>query len=193
VNEPAQPAPRRIARATRYGLAAVLSLLFVPILGYVVPQAAAGGTSVTLIVMALSVPLVFIVLMVMNTGFRPRVQGQYLEVTTVLGRQSLDLTTVEGAKWERGRSGFVMLRVRDDVTDVVINLPFPPAVRDAVRQALLEAGQRGHLLPLRVTRLFNLPPMPGAPRTGFSIVPFVFAALVGVLCVGFAVAFILST
>lgn len=123
----------------------------------------------------LVVAVLFATLAIMNVGFQPRVRGRYLEVGTVLGRQSLDLAAIRRAGWQTGRSGTHMLILSDPVTTLTLSLQFgDPAVTTALRQALLEAGQRGHVLPWRVTNHFGLPRMPGAPRAGHFYLPVFF-------------------
>lgn len=141
---------------------------------------------------ALSIVLLFTVMVATNPGFRPRIQGRYLEATTVLGRQSLDLAALTGARWERTRSGGVMLVLRDPVTDVMISLPAGGAVHGAIREAVVAAYQRGVVLPRKVTGHFGLPSMPGAPRTGASIAPWVVGVVIGLVFAGVSFGYLSS-
>ncbi|WP_350276886.1 hypothetical protein [Kribbella sp. HUAS MG21] len=129
-------------------------------------------------------------LLVMNLGVRPRVRGQYLEVSTMIGRQALDLDNLIGARWQRSRGGSVSLRLSDDLTDVVLVVPLPPEVFPAVKEALSSAAARGVVLPQRVTTLFNLPAIPGAPRSGSSYLPLIVAFLAGSAVLGAVVGLI---
>lgn len=126
---------------------------------------------------ALVVAVIFATLVIMNLGFRPRVRGRYLEAGTVLGRQSLDLAAIRRAGWQTGRSGTHMLLLVDSVSSLTLPLPLDPAVTAALRQALREAGQRGRVLPWRVTNHFGLPRMPGAPRAGHFYLPVFFGVM----------------
>lgn len=177
--------PRRISRTVRFGLAAILSLLLAAPLLVVLRHSADGGVAPLLAIFAVSAGLVVVALMVGNPGFRPRIQGQYLDVITVLGRQSLDLAAVTGVRAERTRSGTHMLRLRDQITEVVITLPAPPGVRQSIREGLVAAAERGVVLPRRVTASFGIPEMPGAPRNkSYSKVPLILAFLAAATCLG---------
>ena len=178
------PQPPRISRTVRYGIATVVGLLVAVVLGLLFPSIDEGDAGPWLVLITMSVGIVVIALTLGNNGFRPRIQGQYLEVSTILGRQSLDLAALQGVRMERGRSGYYMLRLRDPVTDVVIPMSFPAPVHRALRDALDLAGHRGVVLPRRVTSHFGLPPMPGAPRNGFSILPMVVGFLAGASLIG---------
>jgi len=189
-----QPQPRRISRTIRYGVSAILTVLFLPILGFLGPWGVGGETGVMVAIGVFAVGITVVSLMVSNIGFRPRVQGQYLEVTTVLGRQSLDLTAVTGARWEPGYTGGAsgVVRLRDPITDVAITVPVPGPVREAIHDGLLAAGQRGVLLPRRVSGLFGLPQMPGAPRNGKSRLPLVLAFLAASAGLGLIIGLLLN-
>ncbi len=177
--------PRRISRTARFGLAAILALLMAALLWVGISFSTDGGAAPMLAIGAVSAGLIFGALLVGNVGFRPRVQGQYLDVITVIGRQSLDLAALTGVRWERARGGTTLLRLRDQITEVVITLPPPPAVRVAVREGLATAAQRGVVLPRRVSAIFGLPEMPGAPRDrSYSKVPLLLGFLAFSACLG---------
>ncbi|GAA1553999.1 hypothetical protein GCM10009804_08620 [Kribbella hippodromi] len=171
--------PRRISAPVRYAIAAG----FVAVACVLMIVMLRAEYTAVVVVMG-SVGLLWISLLLGNYGYRPRIQGQYLEVTTAVGRQSLDLAALSGASWERGRSGSVSVRLQDDLTAVRVSIPVPPQVHPHLKDALYAAATRGVLVPQRVTRLFNLPDIPGAPRTGASWVPVIVGVLAGALVVG---------
>jgi hypothetical protein len=180
--------PRRVSRTLRFGLAAVVILLLAVPLLLAVRYSSDGGAVPLLAIGAVSVGILFVALLVGNVGFRPRVLGQYLDVVTVIGRQSLDLAALTGVRWERAHGGTQLLRLRDQITEVLITLPPPLAVREAIREGLAGAAQRGVVLPRRVTTIFSLPEMPGAPRNkSYSYVPLVLALLAFSACLGLIV------
>ncbi|MDX3000385.1 hypothetical protein PWY87_01800 [Kribbella solani] len=171
--------PRRVSATVRYavtaGFVAVASVL-------AIVSIRAGITAAAIVIGSLG--LLWILLTLGNYGFSPRVRDRYLEVTTAIGRQSLDLAALSGARWERGRSGSVSVRLQDDRTAVIVSIPVPAQVYPHLKDALHAAATRGVLVPQRVTRLFNLPDIPGAPRTGASFVPVIVGVLAGALVVG---------
>ncbi|TCC26893.1 hypothetical protein [Kribbella speibonae] len=156
---------------------------------------ALSDTTETVGIAGIVIVLMVAPVMVSNIGFRPRIQGQYLEVSTLLGRQSLDLAALTSARWEPGRSGGAsgVVRLRDSITDVAIAVPAAQSVRAAIREGLRAAGERGVLLPRRVTGVFGLPPMPGAPRNGFNTMILVLGFLAGLFFVGLAAGFLATT
>ncbi|MEI8411129.1 MULTISPECIES: hypothetical protein [unclassified Kribbella] len=171
--------PRPISRAIRYGVSGILALLSVPLLYLGVHGYGGWGT-----VVALGLVQVVISLTISNIGVRPRVQGRYLDVITLLGRQSLDLNSLTGASYHRSRST-VSVRLRDPITDVTIVVPAGASVHEAIREGLRAAGQRGVVVPKRVAVLFGLQAMPGAPM--------VFAFLTGAALVGLVAGFLVRT
>ncbi|MFC0625156.1 hypothetical protein [Kribbella deserti] len=164
-----EPAPRRLAWGPRVAIGlAPMTVLTALITGV------ARGSSVlaeVCLLAGLVAALLFGTLAIMCVGFRPRVRGRYLEAGTVLGRQSLDLTAIRRAGIQTGRAGSRVLLLSDPVTTLALPLPVDRPVTAALRQALLEAGQRGVVLPQRITNHFGLPPVPGAPRTGHFHLP----------------------
>lgn len=187
------PQPRRIARTTRYGIAAVMGVLVTVVLAYFIPRIDEGGPGPWIAIVTMVVGITVVALTVGNVGFMPRIQGQYLEVSSMLGRQSLDLAALTGVRWERGRHGNVMLRLRDQLTEVAVSVPLPPAVHQVLREALYAAGQRGVVLPTRVTTLFNLPPMPGAPRNGYNNLPMILGFVAGAALLGFVASMLVTS
>lgn len=180
--------PRRISRATRFGLAGVVVLFMAAALWVAITYSGDGGAVPLLAISAVSTAIIFIALLVGNVAFRPRVQGQYLDVITVIGRQSLDLAALTGVRWERTHTGTQLLRLRDQITEVVITLPPPLPVREAIREGLAAAALRGLVIPRRVTTIFSLPEMPGAPRNkSYSYVALVLAFLAVSALVGLVV------
>lgn len=173
---------RRVSRWVRYGAASVLVLLVAAAWWWWLRSGDDGPEAVVLVGTAAA--LIAGALLVTNLGVRPRIRGQYLEVTTLIGRQSLDLTALTGARWQRSRSGSVSVRLSDDLTDLVLVMPLPPEVFPAVKDALSAAAARGVMLPRRVTTLFNLPEIPGAPRTGNNYLPLIAAVLAGSAVLG---------
>ncbi|MEU4601559.1 hypothetical protein AB0F43_01145 [Kribbella sp. NPDC023972] len=188
-----QTPPRRISRTIRYGVSAVLTVVILPFLGFFGPRGEGGETGAMVAIGASAVGIVVIAMLVGNVGFGPRLRGQYLEVTTMLGRQSLDLAALTEARWEPGRSGGSsgMLRLRDPITDVAITLPVAAPVREAIRDGLHAAGQRGVVLPRRVSLMFGLPQVPGAPRNGTSRLPLILAFLAGAMLLGLIAGWVL--
>jgi hypothetical protein len=179
--------PRPISRVIRYGVSGILALLSVPLLLLGVSGYGGWGSAV-----ALGLVLVLVPFMIGNIGFRPRVHGRYLEVITLLGRQSLDLGSLTGASYHRSRAT-VSVRLRDPITDVTIAVPAGASVHEAIREALRTASQRGVVVPKRVAVLFGLPAMPGAPRTGASLLPMVLVFLAGAALVGLVTGFLVRT
>jgi hypothetical protein len=181
--------PRPISRAIRYGICGILALLSVPLLLLGVSGYGGWGSAV-----ALGLVLVLVPLMIANVGFRPRVHGRYLDVITLLGRQSLDLGSLTGASYHRSRST-VSVRLRDLTTDVTIAVPAGASVHEAIREGLRAASQRGVVVPKRVAVLFGLPALPGAPRTGAAVVvlPMVVVFLAGAALAGLVTGFLVRT
>ncbi|GAB2639976.1 hypothetical protein [Kribbella swartbergensis] len=177
--------PRRISRGTRYGVAAGMTLVVVPA-WWLWLRSGVGGALEPVVLVGSAVWLIALSLLVGNLGIRPRMCGQHLEVTTIIGRQSLDLTALTGARWQRGRGGSVSLRLRDDLTDVVLVMPVPPQVFPRIKDGLSAVAARGVVLPRRVTPLFNLPAVPGAPLAGQDsrYVPVILAILAGSAVLG---------
>ncbi|MGW7679827.1 hypothetical protein ACWGID_03755 [Kribbella sp. NPDC054772] len=175
--------PRRIPAKVRYAVAGAVTLVFA-----VVPSLQPDGVTAarlsTVVMVATVLGLAAATLLVANLGFRPRIRGQYLEVWTLLGRQSLDLARIAEVRYEGSLSGTTSLGLRDDVTDVLITIPVSPQVFPVLRDALLAAGQRGVPLPQRVTRMFNLPDFPGAPLGGGNRTLLIICVLAGVIVLG---------
>lgn len=167
----------------RYGIAVGLILPIAVTVAFLVSAGPRSGlTRIALIVT--SVGLVTISLLIGNIGWRPRINAPYLDVTTLIGRQSVDLTRLTATRWERSRGGALSIRLHDDITDISIQLPVPHHVRPALTQALQDAIAHGVPVPQRITNLFNLPPVPGAPRNGGSNLAVLAGVLVGILVFG---------
>ena len=181
--------PRPISRAIRYGVSGIVGLLGVPLLHLGVNGYGGWGPAV-----GLGLVVIVVALIPANIGVRPRVHGRYLEVTTLLGRQTLDLASLTGASYHRSRSS-VSVRLRDPITDVTIVVPAGASVHEAIREGLRAASQRGVVVPKRVAVLFGLPAMPGAPRTGAAVVilPMVVVFLAGAALVGLVTGFLVRT
>ncbi|NIK60303.1 hypothetical protein [Kribbella shirazensis] len=180
---------RRVSRWGRYGVA--LGIALVAVLGWWLwIRAGVDSGPESFVLVGTGIALVVSTLLVSNIGVRPRIRGRYLEVTTLIGRQSLDLSAVSAARWQRARGGSVSLRLSDDLTDVVLVMPVPPEVFPVIKDALSAAAARGVVLPRRVTTLFNLPAIPGAPRTGSNYLPVIVAVLAGGAVLGAVVGLI---
>lgn len=173
---------RRVSRWVRYG--AVAGLVLVVVLAWWLWLRSGDDGTEPVVLVGTAAALIASALLVMNLGVRPRLRGQYLEVSTLIGRQSLDLTALTGARWQRARGGSVSIQLRDDKTHVVLVMPVPPHIFPAVKDALAAAAARGVMLPRRVTTLFNLPAIPGAPRTGNNYLPLMVAVLAGGAALG---------
>jgi hypothetical protein len=180
--------PRRVSRNLRFALATVVTLSLAAPLTIALRSSGDGGAVPLLAFGAASAGILFVSLLVGNVGIRPRVQGQYLDVLTVIGRQSLDLAALTGVRWERAHGGTQSLRLRDQLTDVLITLPPPLPAREPIREGLTAAAQRGVLLPRRVTTIFSLPEMPGARRNkSYSYLPLVLVLLAFSACLGLVI------
>ncbi|HEY3561681.1 MAG TPA: hypothetical protein VGL05_29655 [Kribbella sp.] len=175
--------PRRVSRLVRYGIAAAL-VLVVAVTVAVLVSAGTRSHLTTVALVVKTIGLLALSLLLGNMGWRPRINGPYLDFATLIGRQSLDLTRLTTTRWERSRGGAIWIRLHDDITDVSLQVPVPHQVRPALTQALSDAIARGVRVPQRITNLFNLPPVPGAPRNGGSNPAVLAGILVGVLVFG---------
>lgn len=180
-----------MSRLVRYGTAAGLILTVAVTVAFLV-SAGTRSHLTTVALVVTSVGLVAISLLIGNMGWHPRINGPYLDVATLMGRQSVDLTRLTATRWERSRGGALWIRLHDDITDVSIQIPVPHHVRPALTQALRDAIIRGVQVPQRITNLFNLPPVPGAPRNSGSNPAVLAGILVGVLFLGVVFGLILS-
>lgn len=184
--------PRRISWVVRLGVTGAVGLFLSVPLVVVITQPGRNEALSLMAIVGASLGLVFVSLAIGNVGFAPRVNGQYLDVLTVLGRQSLDLAALTGVRCERTHTGTQLLRLRDQITEVVITLPPRLPVREAIREGLAAAAQRGVLLPRRVTTIFSLPEMPGAPRNkSYSYVALIVAFLAVSALLGLVVGLII--
>ncbi|MFF0340825.1 hypothetical protein [Kribbella sp. NPDC004875] len=183
--------PRRIPAKVRYAVAGAVTLVLA-VVPSLQPDGVAAARLATVVMVATALGLAAATLLVANLGFRPRIRGHYLEVWTLLGRQSLDLARIAGVRCERSQSGTTGLGLRDDVTDVLITLPVSPQVLPLLRDALLAAGQRGVPLPQRVTRMFNLPDFPGAPPGGGNRMLLIIGVLSAVIVLGAVIGLVAS-
>ncbi|WP_427894285.1 hypothetical protein ACQHIV_13740 [Kribbella sp. GL6] len=176
----------------RYGIAAGLTLVVAVTVAFLV-SASTQSHLTTIALIVTTIGLLAISLLIGNLGWHPRLNGPYLDVATLIGRQSVDLARLTATRWERSRGGAIWIRLHDDITDVSIQIPVPYQVRPAITQALSDAITRGVQVPRRITNLFNLPPVPGAPRNGGSNLAVLAGVLVGILVFGVVFGLIASS
>jgi hypothetical protein len=183
--------PRRIPAKLRYAVAGAVTLVLA-VVPSLQPDGVTAARLTTVVMVATVLGLAAATLLVANLGVRPRIRGQYLEVWTLLGRQSLDLARIARVRCERSQIATAGLGLYDDVTDVQITMPVSPQVFPVLRDALLAAGQRGVPLPQRVTRMFNLPDSPGAPLGGGNRTLLIICVLSGVIVLGAVIGLVAS-
>jgi hypothetical protein len=151
--------PRTLSRGIRFLIGGVLFIA-----SWVLLFRAHGGVwTVVVVVLAL---LGMVVLL--NGGFRPRVRGPYLIVSTVCGRQYVDLSALTRIIFfpslDRSRGNVRLGDSRNALTCAFSRLD---DVREAFTTAFTDADARGVAVPRSARTVFGLPPKDDAPRWGY--------------------------
>lgn len=104
----------------------------------------------------------------LNPGFRPRVAGDRMAVSTLLGKQSVDLSTLIRihffASLDHRRAN---LRLADPENGFTVAVPRLEEFRDALRTAFAAAAERGVAVPRSARTVLDLEADASAPRWGY--------------------------
>jgi hypothetical protein len=175
-----------VTRRTRYliGIALyVVSWVLFGIAGYV------GDTADRWLLAGTVAATLLGVVAFLNPGFRPRVSDDRMLVSTLFGRQSVDLSALVRihffASLDHRRAN---VRLTDAGNGFTVALPRLEAFRDPLRTAFAAADDRGVAVPRSARTVLDLEADDSAPRWGYrtmlrELVPAVIVWPAGMLVV----------
>jgi len=121
----------------------------------------------------------------LNSGFRPRVRGQYLIVSTLCGRQYVELPAITRIVFipslDRRRGNLRLADPHNTLTAALQNLE---SFHDALGPAFVDADRRGVAVPRSARAVFGLEPRDDAPRWGYRTMLVEALVLAGVWSAG---------
>ncbi len=171
--------PRTLPRRARFLIGGALFVA-----SWVLLYLAHGGIWTVVVVVLAMLGLIVL----LNGGFRPRIRGPYLIVSTACGRQYVDLSALTRVIFfpslDRSRGN---VRLADGQNALTCAFPRLDDVREAFTTAFKDADARGVAVPRSARAVFGLPPKDDAPRWGYRSILAEALVLTGIWVLGLVV------
>lgn len=156
---------RSVSRRTRYLIGFALCVVSWVLL-YL--GGGKGPTALGFLAVATTVVVAVAAAVILNPGFRPRIDGGFLVASTICGRQQVDLSALRRvAYFASPNLASARMRLADAVNTLTVTVPRIDEVREDLRDAFIDAARRGVPIPRSARTVLDLDKDAAAPRWGY--------------------------